>query len=112
MRTQKKHPVIYTITAMAVLGMRSLSSGAEPGPNKTEAELPGYYEFFMKAGKLSQLKPEVTRDEKIRAGELKPVYGNAPVLDLQLPDGFGQYHGTRDQVGRKHLVLITGRAWW
>ena len=34
------------------------------------------------------------------------------MVALQLPDGFGNLHGTRDQVGSQNLVLITGRAWW
>ena len=107
----KKHLVFYIIAAIALLGF-SKASKAEEQQEPTQAELPGYYEFFMKAGKLTRLKGEVKRDEKIQTGELKPVYGSEPIASLQLPDGFGNLHGTRDQVGNKNLVLITGRAWW
>ena len=75
-------------------------------------DLPGYYEFFLKTGKLSRLKSEVKRDDAMQAGTLKPVAVNEPVIDLKLPDGFNAVHSTRALVGQKNLVLITGRAWW
>jgi len=81
---------------------------------QTEAErdLPGYYEFFMKTGKLTRLKSEVKQDDEIQAGKLTPVIVNEPVINLRLPDGFSNVYSTRDYVGNKNLVLITGRAWW
>jgi hypothetical protein len=81
---------------------------------RTEAErdLPGYYEFFMKTGKLTRLKSEVKRDNEIQAGKITPVTVNKPVIDLKLPDGFSNVYGTRKYVDKKNLVLITGRAWW
>lgn len=112
MRTQKIHSAFYTISVL-LLGCATGHGATEANPGKdASADLPGYYEFFMKAGKLSQLNAEAKRDEKIQTGELKPLYSNQPVMDLRLPDGFGQWHGTRDHVGQKNLVLITGRAWW
>ena len=78
----------------------------------TERDLPGYYEFFAKTGKLTRLRSEVKRDEDVKAGKITPVAMNEPLIDLKLPDGFGRIHGTRDTVGNKNLVLITGRAWW
>jgi hypothetical protein len=75
-------------------------------------DLPGYYEFFLKTGKLSRLKSETKRDEAIQTGKLKPVTVNEAVIDLKLPDGFNTVHSTRALVGQKNLVLITGRAWW
>lgn len=75
-------------------------------------ELPGYYEFFVKTGKLTRLESEVKRDDQIQTGKITPVAVNEPVIDLTLPDGFGKLHSTRDYVGKKNLVLITGRAWW
>ena len=78
----------------------------------TERDLPGYYEFFTKTGKLTRLNSEVKRDDAVKAGKITPVAMNEPLVDLRLPDGFGKMHGTRDYVGKKNLVLITGRAWW
>jgi hypothetical protein len=75
-------------------------------------DLPGYYEFFAKAGKLTRLTSEVKRDDAVEAGKIKPVPMHEPLVDLKLPDGFGKLHGTRQFVGKKNLVLITGRAWW
>ena len=84
-------------------------SGAQEDP---ERDLPGYYEFFTKTGKLTRLTSEVKRDDDVKAGKITPVAMNEPLVDLRLPDGFGKMHGTRDYVGKKNLVLITGRAWW
>jgi hypothetical protein len=98
---------------MTLLGSTAATGAAASAANEENAEaLPGYYEFFMKAGRQTRLGAEAKRDEKIRTGALKAVHDNKPVLDLRLPDAFGRLHGTRDHVGRKHLVMITGRAWW
>ncbi len=77
-----------------------------------EKDLPGYYEFFTKTGQFTRLTSEVKRDDQIQAGKISPVVVNEPVIDLRLPDGFGHLFGTRDSLEKKHLVLITGRAWW
>ena len=57
---------------------------------------------------------EVTADnyDDVKAGKITPVAMTEPLVDLKFPDGFGRFHGTRDTVGKKNLVLITGRAWW
>jgi len=92
-----------------------ISLSAEPvsgAQEDAERDLPGYYEFFTKTGKLTRLKSEVKRDDDVKAGKIKPVPMNEPLIDLKLPDGFGKIHGTRQYVGKKNLVLITGRAWW
>ncbi len=109
----QKIPLVFCALSVVSLCRATGQGSTEATPDRdSSADLPGYYEFFMKAGKLSQLDAEADRDERIQAGELPPVYGNEPVPDLRLPDGFGQWHGTRDQVGKRNLVLITGRAWW
>jgi hypothetical protein len=77
-----------------------------------ERDLPGYYEFFTKTGKLTRLKSEAKRDDEIKAGKITPVAVNQPVIDLKFPDGFSNVYGTRNYVDKKNLVLITGRAWW
>ena len=99
---------IRALLALAVL----LALGAFDSVPACADELPGYYEFFLKTGKLSQLSAEVKRDEAIQAGSLKPVAVNQPVLELELPDGFNKVHSTREHIGKKNLVMITGRAWW
>jgi hypothetical protein len=75
-------------------------------------DLPGYYEFFTKTGKLTRLKSEVKRDDEIQSGKITPVAVNEPVIDLKFPDGFTNVHSTRNYLDKKNLVLITGRAWW
>ena len=56
--------------------------GAEDG---SEQDLPGYYEFFAKTGKLTRLDSEVKRDEAVKAGKIVPVPMNQPLPDLRLP---------------------------
>lgn len=82
------------------------------GAEEVKQDLPGYYEFFAKTGKLTRLDSEVKRDEAVKAGKIVPAPMNQPLPDLKLPDGFGKVYGTRDHVGKKNLVLVTGRAWW
>jgi hypothetical protein len=102
------------ISVAAVFGLIvSLSAGpVSSAQEDTERDLPGYYEFFTKTGKLTRLTSEVKRDDAVKAGKITPVAMNEPLVDLKLPDGFGKMHGTRDYVGKQNLVLITGRAWW
>ena len=88
------------------------ASALSESQEDAKQDLPGYYEFFAKTGKLTRLTSEVKRDDDVKAGKIKPVPMHEPLLDLKLPDGFGKIHGTREYVGKKNLVLITGRAWW
>ena len=107
----KKNLFILLVGGLGlVTGLFSVSViGAEEDARE---DLPGYYEFFTKTGKLTRLSSEVKRDDEVKAGKITPVAMNEPLIDLKLPDGFGRLHGTRDTVGKKNLVLITGRAWW
>lgn len=113
MSNKVKNVLLSYLPIVLILAWVNGSHGQPKDKQETaQLDLPGYYEFFMKAGKSSQLKSEAARDEKIKTGELKPIYSSDPVVDVQLPDGFTGLHGTRDYVGRKNLVLIAGRAWW
>lgn len=107
----RKNLLIFLAGAFGFL----VSLGAVPASGAqedAERDLPGYYEFFTKTGKLTRLKSEVKRDDDVKAGKILPVAMNEPLIELKLPDGFAKIHGTRDYVGKKNLVLITGRAWW
>jgi hypothetical protein len=106
-----KGQFIFWAAAIIVVPLIS-GSGSPCCAQESVRDLPGYYEFFLKTGKLSRLKSEVKRDEAIQTGTLKPVAVNKPVIELKLPDGFEVVHSTRAYVGKKNLVLITGRAWW
>ena len=109
-RMEKRQLILWVGGAIVI----SLAVGLVSPAQETESErdLPGYYEFFLKTGKLSRLRSEVKRDEAIQTGTLKPIAVNKPVIELRLPDGFNTVHSTRAYVGQKNLVLITGRAWW
>ena len=103
------------VVRIIVLSLFTLISATGPvwcQEAERNEDLPGYYEFFMKAGKLTRIADEVKQDERIQSGELKPVHVGKPAVEVRLPDGFGKQFGPRDYVGEKNLVLITGRAWW
>ena len=102
----------FVLVLMFNLGGRVLAEEPTEKQEPSTPELPGYYEFFMKTGKLTRLASEVKRDDQIQTGKITPVAVNQPIVELTLPDGFGNMHNTRSQIGKKNLVLITGRAWW
>ena len=79
---------------------------------RERVSLPGYYEFFHKAGNQKVIPPETTRDQQVAQGTLQPIpVGNA-VPDLRFPDASGKMIGTRDFAGKKNLAIVITRAWW
>ena len=75
-------------------------------------ELPGYYQFFKKAGNLERLGPEAERDELIAQGGLIPSNLDGELPDLSLPDVDDMPTPLRSWVGEKHLVVVPFRTWW
>jgi hypothetical protein len=89
--------------------------GEEPAGSQGSPEsdtLPGYYQFFMKAGKLVRIKPEIQRDQQIEAGKLKPVSMDHTFPDMALPRASGEKLKFRSYVGNKNLVIVSFRSWW
>jgi len=108
----KRQFIIWLVACLVISLASDLTPYSRAQASESVRDLPGYYEFFLKTGKLSRLRSEVKRDDAIQAGSLKPVAVNEAVINLKLPDGFGAVHSPRAYVGEKNLVLITGRAWW
>ncbi|MHC5065247.1 MAG: hypothetical protein ACYTG5_14870 [Planctomycetota bacterium] len=75
-------------------------------------ELPGYYEFFMKAGKLAQIEAEEQRNAKIEEGELFPESVEIDLPDFNLPLAEGGELRFLDFKGRKNLMVVSFRSWW
>jgi len=98
--------------AVAIAAAPGGGFAQDPAPVEEVAELPGYYEFFLKQGSQKRIAAERARDEAIETGDLTPVAMNEPVPDFELPDGFGNTIGLRDYVGKKNVVLTTFRTWW
>jgi hypothetical protein len=94
-----------------VLAIAAGSGAALAEEKQAKKDLPGYYEFFRKAGKLERLPQEVQRDQQIETGQLKPIHVGKPIEDIKLPDASGKRIGLRDYVGQKNLVVVN-RAWW
>ncbi len=100
--------VVAAVLWAVVVGI-PIAPSAEP----IRAEgLPGYYEFFMKAGKLTRIAQEEARDERISAGELAPVRVRKPLPDVALPLPSGEQLSLRSYVGKRNLVLVSFRSWW
>ena len=74
--------------------------------------LPGYYEFFMKTGRLVRITQEVERDDRIAAGELQPVRVKTQLPDMTFPLASGEQIRLHDYKGRKNLVIVSFRSWW
>ena len=114
---QYSHGVIamsrrYIAAVMLLLvGAVGCPAGGASEPERAEG-LPGYYEFFMKAGKLTRIKDEAARDERIEAGELAPIRLTEPLPDLVLPLAGGGNLELASYRDRKHLVLVSFRSWW
>ena len=81
-------------------------------PAAAVEDLPAYYEFFMKQGGQTAITAELERNERIVAGDWKPIAIQRPIEDFNLPDGFGNTVGLRDYIGKKNVVLTTFRTWW
>ena len=102
----------YTVVVMLLwMGAVGIPTGASSEPARS-AGLPGYYEFFMKAGKLVRIEDEVIRDERIEIGELTPVRVNEPLPNLVLPLAEGGSLDLASYRDRRHIVLVSFRSWW
>jgi len=74
--------------------------------------LPGYYQFFLKTGRLSKLPPEAAREKALEAGKLAFEKLEIPLPDLALPAADGRPVSLRQYAGDGNLVLLTMRSWW
>lgn len=102
---------LYRIAPIVLLAFLVLGATRTAHPEDAQ-DLPNYFQFFMKTGKLEAIPAEVKRNELIASGELGPIHVGKPVPDFRLPDGFGNTIGLRDYVGKKNVVLTTMRTWW
>ena len=98
----------YGLTAL-LLGIAA--GGTVRGAEPPQADrLPGYYEFFMKSGRRVRIEQEVQRDEKIAAGEIRPISVNKPLPDISLPLASGGKVRFRNYRGRRNLVIVSFRS--
>ena len=79
---------------------------------RTDNKLPGYYEFFMKAGGQQILRSERRRDRKIDAGGLLVQRPGTAMPELSLPLADGELLDFKRYRGKKHLIVVSYRAWW
>ena len=100
--------VVAILLLVGAVGIPAAVSGE---PVRAE-ELPGYYEFFMKTGRLVRIKDEVVRDERIAAGELAPVRVREDLPEFALLTASGDRLSLSAYRGSKNLVLVSFRSWW
>lgn len=107
---------VFKRAALALLGP-SLFLGtnpplmAEEDSNEPLESLPGYYQFYEKAGDLVRIPAEVARDEQIDGGKMRIKNYERPVGDFELPDARGKIIKLAGFEG-KNLVITTFRTWW
>lgn len=105
------HPLVRHFPALLAAILVCVCAGRAT-PASAGEELPAYYEFFMKQGGQTAIPAELERNERIVAGDWKPITIQRPIEDFKLPDGFGNTVGLRDYIGKKNVVLTTFRTWW
>jgi hypothetical protein len=105
-------PIVLTL-ALTPWG---LAAPACAGPDlpPIDEELPGYYQFFHKTGRMGQIGPEVKRDARIRSGELKIETVDEALPGAALPDAHGKSVRLRDLSGKakRSLLVVSFRSWW
>ncbi len=107
--------LLRMLAALALaLGMTPDASAQDDrAPDESvDAELPGYYRFYKKAGDQTVLPAEARRDGALSDGEPATLKVEYPLPDLALPDVDGTLVGLRDWVGKKNLVIVNYRTWW
>ncbi len=102
---------LKTAAIAAVLFVVALTLHAEPNSRETDT-IPGYYEFFMKTGKLVRLKTEIKRDQQIAAGELKPQQMSTPLPKWKLADSSGKDLDVHSLLDKRNLLIVSFRSWW
>ncbi len=100
------------LTLSILLGSASLGAQQPNGAPVLMDGLPGYYEFFMKTGKLVELEAEQARNRRIDAGEYLPIAVNADLPGFKLPDAKGEELDFLSYRGQRSLVIVSFRSWW
>jgi hypothetical protein len=92
------------------LSLQVTATGQTNSANKKE--LPGYYQFFMKTGQLTRIKPEIERDRQIESGELKTIAIDQPLPEFVLPLASGEKLKLNSYLDRRNLLIVSFRSWW
>ena len=103
---------------MRMTSSRILALGLSLSPlaaqeSTTIDRLPGYYEFFMKTGRLERIGPERQRDDLIDAGKLAPETRSDPLPAFILPNAAGDAVELRAAAdAERNLLIVSFRSWW
>jgi hypothetical protein len=108
-----KMPILLIFAlGLLVLGFGFSAFAEEAAPPSETDKLPGYYEFFMKSGELTRIKPELERDLKIEAGAIKPMAMDQPLPELALPLASGEKLKFNQYLDKRNLLIVSFRSWW
>ncbi|MCB9898193.1 MAG: hypothetical protein H6825_09340 [Planctomycetes bacterium] len=86
----------------------SIAPAAQAAPAAT---LPGYYEWYRKAGEDPRLPDEVRRDASPEDATWAPRKLARVLPELKLPNGDGERVDLLAGDGR-WTVIVTTQAWW
>ena len=101
-------PILLLVTLVQTLVQPAAAQDAV-----TLEALPGYYEFFMKTGRLERIGPERQRDVLIDAGKLAPETRSDPLPAFILPNAAGEAVELRAAAeAERNLLIVSFRSWW
>ena len=104
--------VLACLAALLFLVAAPECAAQEDSTHSGRPELPGFYQFYLKAGGMKLLRPEAQRNRLVESGSLKPIKLDKPAPDIALPRSGGGEYRVRGLVGRKNLLVVTFRTWW
>jgi hypothetical protein len=105
--------VLTCLSLLASLALTAAVPGDGDEAPRFAEELPGYYEFYKRAGSTARLDQEVTRDRSLEEqGEWGAVELCVPAPALQLPGSDGKLVPLRVGGEGRNTVVTTFQAWW
>ncbi len=98
------------LVGRAWLALAPPALAQDPAPQ--DPQLPGFYEFFEKAGSLKRIPREVERDRAIDRGDVGAEELDLPLPRLVLPDARGDDVDLIALARNKQLLITPFRTWW
>ncbi len=102
-----------TLRRATLAGVACLTLGANLAAQADGSDLPGYYQWYLKAGHDPRLAKESARDQAMQEGsdwDPKSIGRLAP--DWSFPDAKGQLVPLRVGGEGRNTLVVTFQSWW